>query len=306
MSNIITTQITVPKEVNDYFLNWQSQLNDMIAKFPGFLSLEILSPEALKIPSWTVVQRFSDLDSASFWFDSQERKALFQNLSSQSTALQIQEIKADKPNQGGVTEVIITQVDAKKADAYKKWLAKIHLAESKFPGFRGMYVQSPGNKVENHWITLLEFDTIEHLDQWLASDARKEILKELDPMITSLESHRIISPFAGWFRSIAKVGEIPPVWKQTLLVLLVLFPIVMLEFKFLNPLTKSLNISAATFLGNAISVTLISWPMMPIVIRLFKRWLTPDIRTRSKANWIGTVALIALYVMEIVAFWSFV
>lgn len=299
-SNIISTQITVPKELDDYFLHWQAELNDAIAKFPGFLSLEILSPEALKISAWSLVQRFSDPESASVWYDSLERKKLLEALGAQSCELKIEEIESS--NKAGVTEVIITQVSPEKREAYKAWIAKMHLAESKFPGFRGMYVQSPGDKLGHHWITLLEFDTVENLDRWLTSKTRKEILKELDPMITSVESHRIISPFAGWFSSIAKIGEIPSIWKQTMLVLLVLFPIVMLELKFLSPLTAKWDLSFATILGNAISVTLIAWPMMPFVAKCFKFWLVPDLRERRKNTIYGTLIVSILYLIEILLF----
>src|SRR5262249_32985415 len=142
--------------------------------------------------------------------------------------------------------------------------------------FRGVYVKSPTPGQGENWITLLRFDSQEHLDRWLTSKERKEVLKEARPLITSLESHRVISPFAGWFASTATDGRIPPVWKQTCLVLLVLFPIVMLELKFLLPLTKNLNLSVGTFIGNAISVTLVSWPMMPIAIYFLRWWLSPS------------------------------
>ncbi len=305
-ANIITTRVTVPKEVSHFFLNWRAELNDTIATFPGFLSLEMLSPEALNLPSWKIVQRFSDSESAAVWYTSLERGALLQALNAQSSELHIEETTTEESSHNGIVEMIITQISPEKREVYKKWLAKIHLAESKFPGFRGMYVQSPGDKAEGQWITLLAFDTVEHLDQWLSSDIRKEILQELDPMITALQSHRIISPFAGWFSSIATIGEIPPVWKQTLLVLFILFPIVMLELKFLSPLTKNLDTSLATFIGNAISVSLISWPFMPLVIRCFKPWLMPEMRSERKINYIGTSILLLLYLIEIVIFWSFI
>ena len=55
-----------------------------------------------------------------------------------------------------------------------------------------------------------------------------------------------------------------------MLVILMLFPIVMLEIRFLSPLLKGVNTSPATFIGNVISVFLLAWLFMPIAIALMK------------------------------------
>lgn len=304
MHNILITRVRISSEVQDFFIRWQSQLQKAIATFPGFLSLEILAPTGDQA-SWTLVQRFSDAAAAAAWKQSAARNALFDELRSISKQ-EIEEVVSEENALGGVTEVIITETDPNKRKFYQEWLSKIHEAEARVPGFRGMYVQAPLEGQGRYWITFLQFDTAQNLDRWLSSAARQEILKELAPLIKAYESHRIISPYAGWFSSIAKMGQMPPVWKQTLLVLLVLFPIVMLEFKFLNPLTKSLDVSPATFIGNAISVALISWPMMPLALLLFGWWLTPQPWNRVKINCMGTFILLIIYLLEILIFWHFV
>ncbi len=206
---------------------------------------------------------------------------------------------------GSVTEVIVTQVSPDKEEAFQKWAAKIHHAEAKFPGFRGVYVQSPRQSKGHSWITLLQFDSTANLDRWLDSSERQEVLKESSDFITSLESHRMVSPYAGWFASIAQTGEIPSVWKQTMIVLLVLFPIVMFELKYLMPWIEGLNSSVGTFIGNAISVTLISFPMMPIAIVFLGWWLAPAGKNRLQKTILGTIMVLGLYLIEIVLFWRF-
>lgn len=107
----------------------------------------------------------------------------------------------------------------------------------------------------------------------------------------------------GWFSSVSKGAEAPPDWKQGMIVLLVLFPIVMLEMKFLSPLTVGLNPSLAMFIGNAISVGLVTWPTVPIVINLLRWWLMPDPKRRWKINVLGTLFVMCLYAIEIALFW---
>lgn len=302
---IMTMEVSVLPSANKSFVEWQSKFNSKLAAFPGFVSLEFLSPTQQQ-SHWLIVERFSNEESLARWRDSLIRNQLMDELKKLAASDGIREISMKESElQGGVTEIFVTEVHAEKDQAYRDWAAKIHQAEASFPGFRGVYVQSPKERGEGHWITLLQFDTRENLDNWLKSPERNELLKESSVLISSMESHRVISPYAGWFASIAKVGVLPPVWKQTMLVLLVLFPIVMLELKYLSPLTAGLNFSLGTFIANAISVSLISFPMMPIALYFLGWWLLPDSRKRLQWTIFGAAIVIVLYLLEIAFFWFF-
>lgn len=306
-SNILTLNVKIKPEFKTAFVDWQAKINTQIARFPGFVSLEILSPLGSKCDYWVLVQRFINEESATNWKNSKEHEELLKELSTYSDNLLDETADDERHLQNGITEVFVTQVAPEKEDIYRAWIAKVHHVEAKFPGFKGVYVQSPINNHSHTWITFLQFDTPENLDKWLASPEREEIVREAQPLITNLESYRVISSYGGWFSQFAKEeGELPPEWKQTMLVLLVLFPIIMLEFKFLSPQTKDLNISLATFIGNALSVTLIAWPGMPIAIRLLGWWLVPKGNHRQALNYLGTAILFLLYLTEITLFWSFV
>ncbi len=302
---ILTTKVRVEPHFQNAFADWQAKLNAVIAAFPGFVSLEILSPRDPSQLDWEIIQRFYNNEQVLAWRTSREYKNLIDEL---RTLLKdegesaVQESELGTHNlQGGVTEVFITEVNPNEDARFRKWIAKIHQAEAKCPGFRGVYVQSPTTGQGKNWITLLQFDTQENLDKWLSSKEREQVLKESKPLIAAIESHRMISPFAGWFSSIARKGEVSPAWKQTMLVLLVLFPIVMLELKFLSPLTSRLGTSLSMFIGNAISVSLIAWPMMPIAIWFLGWWLSPQGNKRTKTA-LGTCLILALYLIEIVVF----
>lgn len=205
---------------------------------------------------------------------------------------------------GCVTEVFITKVRPENEEAFKDWMNKIHNEEVKFPGFRGVYVQSPRQSQSKNWITLLQFDTPEDLERWLDSPERKKILEETKTLVSSLDSHLLMGSYAGWFSSDYKEMEAPAVWKQTMIVLLVLFPIVMLEMKYLSPLTENLNKSLGTFIGNAISVSLVSWPLIPIAIYFLGWWLSPKSETPFRTNVLGVVVVMLLYVIEVAFLWN--
>lgn len=302
-ATVITLEIDVPHTSQEKFAQWQGELNATVASFPGFISLEIIAPST-QLANWHIVQRFENATLATAWSHSPQYQGLQKSLSKLTTSKQIKHDVLDAASlQQGVTEIFVSQVSPENTAAYQEWMSKIHLAEAKFPGFRGVYVQSPKQKQGETWLTLLRFDTMEHLDCWLASDIRRDILQESSCLIKTLESHRVISPFAGWFSSVSQ-GCSPAVWKQTMLILLVLFPIVMLELKYLLPVLKGMPYVFATFLSNALSVALIAWPAMPLAIRGLRWWLLPDLdeKRAQRTTLAGLMLILLLYALEIAMF----
>lgn len=100
-------------------------------------------------------------------------------------------------------------------------------------------------------------------------------------------------------------NQIPPIWKQALVVLLLLFPIVMLQLKYLlPPLLTLFDFSLATFICNAISVGLIFWPLMPFAFFALDWWLLPQQNALGNTL-LGTGLIALLYLVEITLFWNF-
>lgn len=305
----LVTRLSISPDAKENFSKWQALLHETIVTHPGFVSLEILSPAQTAETDWVVVQRFNSAENLKQWRASSDLRKLLEDLKLLFTAGVADPIKETEPeffqHVGGVTEVFITKVEEEQVDGYHDWMGKIHEAESKFPGFQKVFVQAPEEPSKGSWITILQFDTQENLDRWLSSKERQEVLSKGLSLMKSLESHRVGSSFASWFREDAVKGNIPPLWKQTMLILLVLFPLVMLEFKYLNPWTAPLNISLGTFIGNAVSVSLVSWPMMPLAIRSLRWWLHPSSTNRMKTELLGIGTVLFLYILEIAFFWHF-
>lgn len=295
-SSLLTLSLKLRPSAKDAFSDWQADLNQAVAGFPGFISLETTLWEKSQ-NEWIISQRFDTASHLKNWQESSSYRELIKQLSILAEV-------SEQPSSflKGVTEVFVTAVDPKNVKAYRNWTAKIHQAESKFPGFKGTFIQAP-EKGGVNWITFLQFDTPENLDNWIRSKERKQILDEGRSLIASLENHRMISPFAGWFKGLGENNEAPPAWKQAMIVLLVLFPVVMLEMRFLNPHLQSLNSSLAVFIGNSISVTLVTWPLVPFAISLFSWWLIPQ-GHQWLINTLGTLLMLALYALEIALLWN--
>lgn len=303
----LLTKVKIKSDAKGDFAAWQSKLHSGIVTFPGFVDLEIFSPSLPLQPEWVIVQRFNTNKNLGVWRDSEQHSEMIRAFAKLTESGKLQAVVEEEISDGdqseeGVTEVFVTQVSSDKVEAFREWMGKIHEVEAKMPGFRRVYVKAPRAGRGGSWITLLQFDTQKNLDKWLDSKERQEVLSSSKEFIESLESHRVTSSFGGWFSSVADKDGIPPVWKQTMLVLLVLFPIVLLEMKYLNSHTSSLGLVISTFIGNALSVSLVSWPMMPVVIYFLYWWLYPKSEHRMAATVLGTLIVAVLYLIEIFVF----
>ena len=270
--------------------DWQAKLKSEITGAEGFLSLEMSPCE----DKWILNQTFNSKTNLNKWRQSKMYQDLIQELKN-SHAYCLTEVEKEY---GSVTEVYVSFVQEGKYAEYQEWLKKVHQMESTFPGFQKIYVQAPDNGKEGCWITLLQFDSENNLQLWLNSSERKALLDESQSFMKSTESHRLYSSFDGWFMQDS--ANPPSEWKQSMLVLLILFPLIMLEILLLFPYMTELNLPTSRFLGCMITVALLCWPLMPLTIRLFDWWLKAS--KHSYANYLGTVIISILYVIEILIF----
>jgi hypothetical protein len=248
--------------------------------------------------------RFANSEQLDTWRKSETWRCLLeqaQPLIAEKSSIEI-EIEDSGPD-AGVVEVIITQVKAGKEAAYREWETKIQQAQSKFPGYRGSYVQPPVAGGLG-WTTLMRFDTAVQLDAWLRSSERAALVREAEPLVDYTHLQQMGSSFPGWFPTDPKTGQGPPNWKAAMLVLLGLFPVVMLEARFLSPRLSGVNFSLGMFIGNVISVALTTWLTMPLFIKTFGWWLFPKSEaSKVPVNLAGSALIFLLYAIEVAALW---
>ena len=239
------------------FAAWLTELNRTVAKFPGYISAVVIPPSPPAHSDWVMVQRFQALEQLGAWLDSDERRSLMDKgaplLVDEGTTNVIEGSSAEPSPHDMVTEIITVSVKPGKEEAYREWVDHIRQIEARFAGYQGLQLQPPIPGLQDDWVSLLRFDTAEHLNAWLESDARRAALQEVEPFIDRRE-RQVATAFSGWFTFGDVPGQVPPNWKQSMIVLLMLYPVVMLELLYLNPMLKSLGMAEATFIGNLLSV----------------------------------------------------
>ena len=290
------------------FAAWQARHSAVISKFPGFISTDMIPPPAGKpADPWTIIMNFESEEAMAAWQRSPERGAGLGEVVPLLDGGNFGEsvsVGAGALPGADVTEVIFSKLRPGMDDRYREWATRIQAAQAKYPGYRGMYLQPPARGKEGHWTSILRYDTPKHLEAWMNAPERKALLAESNAFIESEELMRLATAFPGWVPLDPMTGEGPPDWKTGMLVLLGLFPIVMLEMKFLSPVLAALNIHASlgTFIGNVISVALSSFLTMPWCVNWFGWWLFPK-RKDSSVTTRGTLILIGLYTLEVIFLW---
>jgi len=292
----------------DAFAAWKGRHDAIVAKFSGFISSDIMPPDEHS-DMWTIVLNFRSPTELNAWQQSKERIGLVGELLPLVTGGDFgQVMKKETPDSAlpgtTVTQVILSQVKPGMEDAYRDWSARIQEAQSQYPGYRGMYLQPPSSN-GGHWTTLLRFDTQEHLEAWLAAPERAKLLQESKAFIENEELMRLATSFPGWVPINPLTGKGPPDWKTALLVLLGLYPIVVIELRFLNPFLRGLDSSLATFVGNAISVAGTTFITMPLFVRAFGWWLFEDKNSPRWTTPAGLAILAGLFAAEVAFFWRF-
>jgi hypothetical protein len=291
------------------FTAWQARHNSVIDKFPGFISSDVVPPTQPDSNEWTILLNFRSENELAAWQRSSERAELLGEVVPLLEGGTLGETarldRAGEPPGPNVTEVIFSKIKPGMDATYREWAVRIQAAQAKYAGYRGMYLQPPSEK-DGPWTSIIRFDTEEHLEAWMAAPERAELLSESKAFIDQEQLMRLATSFPGWVPINPMTGKGPPNWKTSLLVVLGLFPIVMLEMRFLSPILAALSMHAslATFIGNCISVAATSFMTMPLFIRWFGWWLFAD---KKSAAWIeptGLLLLIALFAVEIGALWN--
>jgi len=203
--------------------------------------------------------------------------------------------------QGSVTEVIFSKIKPGREEDYRAWSVRMQAEQAKYPGYRGMFLQPPV-EASGMWTSILRFAGAAQLENWMNAPERASMLKESKEFIEHEQLTHLATAFPGWVPIDPATGEGPPNWKAALLVLLGLFPIVMLEMRFLNLAQFGIHASLATFIGNAISVALTSFITMPLCVRWFDWWLVPKGVPGTTAK--GVEILCLLVALEVIVLWN--
>ena len=171
--------------------------------------------------------------------------------------------------------VVVQRVPAASADWFMEWQRSVTGAAESFPGYRGTDVYPPADNLRDEWVVVIDFEDQESLQGWLGSSVRAHWVEKLQAQVGDFELKALPGGFGAWFASLGQCPEAvtPPSWKMALTVLFGLYPTVMVLTVFPGPYTQPLGLAFAMLIGNALSVSLLQWVVMPVLNILLAPWL---------------------------------
>lgn len=307
----IVTQTRIRPGQAEPFARWQEKIGQVIARSPGFLKQTVIPPSPPAQTDWVILQRFASADTAAAWLNSESRLSLLDEalpllMGSDDVHIVTDDGAGVLPSP--VSVVISTRIKPGHEEAYRAWEHRIAAAQSKSPGFQGYKFEPPIPNVQNDWLSILRFDSEANLQAWLNSPERLKLLEEADAFTEEYHARIVRTGFDQWFPAGTVDRPAPPAWKQNMLVLLLLYPVVFLFGVFAqNPLLiekAGLPFWLALFIGNIVSVILLNW-LVPWASKRFDWWLRPSGRNSRLIDLAGTGLVIALYALCLIVFSQF-
>ena len=134
-----------------------------------------------------------------------------------------------------VTLMIRHHVQADSVSAYEEWLKDIARIGKTFPGHQGVSIIRP-HSAGAPYSVLLRFDNHEHLKGWIDSPQRHDLVHRAEPWLAVVEESEIETGLEYWFTPPAVAPLRAKPFKQFLVTLSAIYPLVQIVPWLLRPL----------------------------------------------------------------------
>ncbi len=180
-------------------------------------------------------------------------------------------IESDPP-----VTVLVTRKPLPGREAeFEAYVTGITQAAMRHPGHLGANVFRP-NKPGGEYRIVFKFDRRSHLEQWERSDERAQ-WHEIAETVSEPRKVETLTGLEAWFTlPNCPVNLPPPRYKMAFLVWLGVFSLVTLLSYLIGPLMAEWPLVARTFTLTLIVVFTLTYLVMPLLTRLFARWLYPN------------------------------
>ena len=293
---------------NEAFGRWQARISAAVAASPGFLEQSVLPPTPPAQPDWVILQRFATQAAAIAWLNSAQRQQLLQDAEDLLVGGDDVHLVRDQARgvlPAPVSVVIATRIEPGQEAAYRLWEQRIAAAQAQAPGFQGYRFEPPIPGVQDDWLSILRFDSEQTLQRWMDSPERLALVNDLADTTAAFHTRVVHSGFDPWFALGAGAERMPATWKQNMVVLSLLYPIVFLFGAAIQTplLTRLWHLPfwLALFIGNIASVVSLAW-LVPRASRQLGWWLIPDVPRTLVQNIAGAALIVGFYLVCMLVF----
>lgn len=267
------------------------ELMALSRRHEGFLGSEIFPPIPGVQDAYVVLYRFDSGSRLREWLGCSHRQTLLGRMDDLLLEPAREFFFAHGRRQAGTaSSVFAYRIRADRESEFQGWRQRILEAVQEFEGFLGTESFDTLEGGEPEFIVVVRFDSRPHLDAWLASPVREKFMREVRDYVHHMDLRRIGSGFEGWF-DISHATAPPVRWRQALIVLSALFPVIMVMRHLLAPVFHLIPVPAAFLILLALDVSILTYVVMPLYTRLMAFWLKPA-RAFSLRREVGGLAII--------------
>lgn len=275
----------------------------------GYLGSEVFSPVPGVQNAYVVLYRYDTAEHLRGWLQSPERQKLLQEIApflAQPTAEHF--LSHQHRPAGTVSAVIAYRIKPEELENFTAWREEMQETARTFEGYLGTEYYEGLYEDQPEHVSVLRFASRPELDAWIHSPERAEMLEKATPLVEDSGFHlrRVNSGFEAWFDTEAPGSgtTMPARWRQALMVLSVLGPLIILQQLYFYPLVAEWPRSVAIYVGLAINLALMSWVLMPYLSPAMGFWLRPGKTAGWKTEIAGLgIILGAIALMLLLCWW---
>ncbi len=176
-----------------------------------------------------------------------------------------------------VTAIISHLVRPGREQGYEEWVHGIGAAAKTFEGHQGVNIICPCDHSNPEYVVILRFDRYANLKKWLESDIRREWIERLGPLIQKSEDIQTLTGLETWFHIPGKPPKAPPPRRKMVLVTwLGVFVTATVVGEIMSLVLSVLPPLVGRFITMGIVVVLLTYFVMPRLVKLFHPWLYPN------------------------------
>ena len=184
----------------------------------------------------------------------------------------------DEKNSLSVTTILSHKVKPGHTKDYEEWSKKITAKASAYDGFQNVTRIKPTDPSNPEYVVIVQWSNYENLKKWQQSDDFKQMIKESEEFTISLSTLHEECGMEVWFdwpkdaRRILK----PSFFKQTLVAIMVVLPLIFLVGAILQPLIAGFELPyEIKIVINVLIIAPLITLIMPRITKLLYPWLYP-------------------------------
>lgn len=187
-------------------------------------------------------------------------------------------MKEAMKNAAPVTMMFSDHVKYGKVKEYEEWLSGIQNETKKFDGFIETNIIKPADTSPMEYITLVKFDSPENLAKWNGSAVQSEWLRGKPYLVEASADMQQASGLEIWFDrpKILMSTASPPYWKQVILGVITVYPMILILNVVLKPFIGQLPNFLSLLVSVIVLSSLLTYPIMPVTTKLLRQWLYPS------------------------------